>query len=252
MLPARLLGSLFLRIAGWFSGLPFIFPLDTPVSRTVVLLMTLLLVVITALPVARRFFRPAMLAGASICCLLIAWEQWELAGSVQVISRGEDLMLLQDGHAVVLLADRDSEMLEELRRNGAEQIDLLIVESYAPLQAEGTLELLREYPPLQVAAPDSGAVTSYLEAVCDAPITSREQIEAVLPGDLQLRYQRGMGVEVSCSDILLLKFQDVYDIIKQYEPDVLLLPEQKAQVYRAGGIRVRENTAERTELLFWT
>ena len=61
-----------------------------------------------------------------------------------------------------------------------------------------------------------------------------------------------MGVEVSCSDILLLKFQDVYDIIKQYEPDVLLLPEQKAQVYRAGGIRVRENTAERTELLFWT
>lgn len=33
-------------------------------------------------------------------------------------------MLLQDGHAVVLLADRDSEMLEELRRNGAEQIDL--------------------------------------------------------------------------------------------------------------------------------
>jgi len=51
---------------------------------------------------------------------------------------------------------------------------------------------------------------------------------------------------------LLLKFQDVYDIIKQYEPDVLLLPEQKAQVYRAGGIRVRENTAERTELLFWT
>lgn len=50
VLPARLLGSLFLRIAGWFSGLPFIFPLDTPVSRTVVLLMTLLLVVITALP----------------------------------------------------------------------------------------------------------------------------------------------------------------------------------------------------------
>lgn len=74
----------------------------------------------------------------------------------------------------------------------------------------------------------------------------------MLPGDLQLRYQRGMGVEVSCGDILLLKFQDVYDIIKQYEPDVLLLPEQKAQVYRAGGIRVRENTAERTELLFWT
>lgn len=65
---------------------------------------------------------------------------------------------------------------------GAEQIDLLIVESYAPLQAEGTLELLREYPPLQIAAPDSGAVTSYLEAVCDAPITSREQIEAVLRG----------------------------------------------------------------------
>ena len=161
-------------------------------------------------------------------------------------------MLLQDGHAVVLLADRDSEMLEELRRNGAEQIDLLIVESYAPLQAEGTLELLREYPPLQIAAPDSGAVTSYLEAVCDGPITSREQIEAVLPGDLQLRYQRGVGVEVSCGDILLLKFQDVYDIIKQYEPDVLLLPEQKAQVYRTGGIRVRENTAERTELLFWT
>lgn len=251
VLPARLLGSLFLRIAGWFSGLPFIFPLDTPVSRAVVLLMTLLLVVITALPAARRFFRPAMLAGASICCLLIAWEQWELAGSVQVISRGEDLMLLQDGHAVVLLADRDSEMLEELRRNGAEQIDLLIVENYAPLQAEGTLELLREYPPLQIAAPDSGAVTSYLEAVCDAPITSREQIEAVLPGDLQLRYQRGMGVEVSCGDILLLKFRDVYDIIKQYEPDVLLFSEQKAQVYRAGDIRVRENTAERTELLFW-
>ena len=95
-------------------------------------------------------------------------------------------------------------------------------------------------------------MTSYLEAVCDAPITSREQIEAVLPGDLQLCYQRGVGVEVSCGDILLLKFQDVYDIIKQYEPDVLLLPEQKAQVYRAGGIRVRENTAERTELLFWT
>ena len=41
-------------------------------------------------------------------------------------------------------------------------------------------------------------------------------------------------------------------LIKQYEPDVLLLPEQKAQIYRAGGIRVRENTAERTELLFWT
>ena len=59
-------------------------------------------------------------------------------------------------HAVVLLADRDSEMLEELRRNGAEQIDLLIVESYAPLQAEGTLELLREYPPL----PDCGIRTA--------------------------------------------------------------------------------------------
>ena len=63
---------------------------------------------------------------------------------------------------------------------------------------------------------------------------------------------RASWKRVSCGDILLLKFQDVYDIIKQYEPDVLLLPEQKAQVYRAGGIRVRENTAERTELLFWT
>lgn len=89
----------------------------------------------------------------------------------------------------------DSEMLEELRRNGAEQIDLLIVESYAPLQAEGTLELLREYPPLQVAAPDSGAVTSYLEAVCDAPITSREQIGSGAAGGpsalLSARYGRG-------------------------------------------------------------
>lgn len=249
--PARLLGGLFLQLTAWLSRLPFIVPLDTPASRAAVLLMTALLVGATALPAVRRFFRPVLLAGVSLCCLLVAWEQWWLAGSVQVISRGEDFLLAQDSRAVLLLADREGAMLEELRRNGIKQLDLLIVENDAPLHSEGMLELLEEYPPLQIIAQDSAAVTGYLESACDAPVHCREEVTAVLPGKLQLWYQQGLGIEVSGGEILLLKFQSVYGIMNQYEPDVLILPGQAALIRPNESIRVRENTEQRTELLFW-
>lgn len=159
--------------------------------------------------------------------------------------------MAQDSRAVLLLADREGAMLEELRRNGIKQLDLLIVENDAPLHSEGMLELLEEYPPLRIIAQDSAAVTGYLESACDAPVHCREEVTAVLPGKLQLWYQQGLGIEVSGGEILLLKFQSVYDIINQYEPDVLILPGQAAQIRPNESIRVRENTEQRTELLFW-
>ena len=174
-----------------------------------------------------------------------------MEGAVQVVSRGEDLLLVRDNRAVLLLADRDSEMLEELRRSGTTRIDLLIVEGYPPLQSEGTLELLREYPPAHIAAPEEGAVRSYLDAVFSGPVSSHDQITAQLSGGIELSYQRGVGTEVSCGDILLLKFYDVCDIINQYEPDILLFPEEPAQIRSMDGVRIRENSEERTELIIW-
>lgn len=249
--PAVLLGKVFLALAELFSGLPFIIPLCTPASRGAVILIEILLVALAAVPRLRRFSAPLLMAGVSLCCVLIAWEQWTLDGAIQVISRGEDLLLVRDNCAVLLLADRDSEMLEELRRSGVSRIDLLIVEDYAPLQSEGALELLREYPPAHIAAPEEGAVRSYLDAVFSGPVSGHDQVQAQLSGGIELSYQRGVGAEVSCGDILLLKFYDVYDIINQYEPDILLLPDKAARIRSTDGIRVRENSEERTELIIW-
>ena len=39
--------------------------------------------------------------------------------------------------------------------------------------------------------------------------------------------------------------------MNQYEPDVLILPGQAALIRPNESIRVRENTEQRTELLFW-
>ena len=186
----------------------------------------------------------------SLTTLVLLTESFLLDGTARVITRGEDTLLLSGDRAVLLLTGREGGMLEELRRYRVQNVDLLILEDYDSLLAPDTAGIFAEYPPVRVAGPDSGAVTSYLDAVYNGELLTEDTLTIQLYGDLALDYRRGDRLQVRAGDILLLKFFDIYAIIGETVPDAVLLPDGTASLGPApDGLSLWETGPERSELV---
>ena len=248
--PAGLLARLFLRLTAFFAEFPFVFYLNTPAQRLLLYLLEGLLLLLTVIGCSRRLAAMAIPLAVSLTTLVLLTESFLLDGTARVITRGEDTLLLSGDRAVLLLAGREGGMLEELRRYRVQNVDLLILEDYDSLLAPDTAGIFAEYPPVRVAGPDSGAVTSYLDAVYNGELLTEDTLTIQLYGDLALDYRRGDRLQVRAGDILLLKFFDIYAIIGETVPDAVLLPDGTASLGPApDGLSLWETGPERSELV---
>ena len=151
---------------------------------------------------------------------------------------------------MLMLAGREGGLLKELQRYRVRAVDLIILEDYDPLLAPDTAGIFAKYPPLRVAGPDSGAVSSYLDTVYGGEPLTEDHLTIQIYGELLLDYQRGDRLQMRAGEILLLKFFDIYAIIGETVPDAVLLPDGTASLGPSPeGLSLWETGPERSELV---
>lgn len=251
--PLRLVGGAFLDLMAWSSKLPFSVYLTSRAVMLLILAGYAVLFWLTAIKCSQYTARTAAVLGAVLLSGTLLLEHAALAGTVRIVTAGEDLAMIYGQQAVVLLAGREGESIrQELRRYQVRQVDFLLIDSFTPLEGVEAAELIREFPVQHLFAPDVGSARSYLSAVYDGEVFYGQNAEIAWYDGIRLDYQSEKSLEIAAGDILLLKFLSIYDIIENNVPgDAVLLPAGGGVEWPGDqpGLQVRQSSRRRSELL---